>query len=416
MDGTFLVLQSLGIAMGLGLLVGLQREYSDNPTAGIRTFPLITLLGAIGGLLTPQVGGWIVAAGMLSLAIIVLGIHVLKAKAEPHDLGITTEVAILLMFAVGVMTTLGQTTAAVAVGGAVMVLLHFKEPLHGLVDRMGAKDLKAITQLVLISLVILPVLPNRAYGPFDVLNPRQIWWMAVLIVGISLGAYVAYKIVGARGGSLVQAVLGGLISSTATTVAAARQSKGSGGAASAWLPATIIVIAAALSLARVIGLTVVFVPSHWRAMLLPLSIVLGVWVVLSAGMWLLSRRSKGELPDHENPAELKTALVFAGLYAVILFAVAAAKHYLGNRGLFIVAGVSGATDMDAITISAARIAEQGQIAAKVAWQVILIAMISNTVFKFGSVMLLGSRALWAIVGVVFAIAVAAAGVVLAVMN
>lgn len=411
MENTIHALQGLGIAAGLGLLVGLQREYSDNPTAGIRTFPLITLLGAIGGLLTPELGGWLIGAGMLSLALVVLGIHVLKVKTDPHDLGITTEVAILLMFAVGAMTTLGQTTAAVAVGGAVMVLLHSKESLHRLVDRMGAKDLKAITQLVLISLVILPILPNRTYGPFDVLNPRQIWWMAVLIVGISLGAYVAYKIVGARGGSLVQAFLGGLISSTATTVAAARQSKGSD--ESPWLAATIIILAAAVSIARIIGLTVVFVPSHWRTLLLPLSLVFGVWAVLGVAAWLKSRKYEARLPDHDNPAELKTALVFAGLYAVILFAVAAAKHYLGNKGLFIVAGVSGTTDMDAITISTARIAEQGQVAAKVAWQVIVIALMSNSVFKLGSVVLLGSRQLAVIVGVIFAIGLAASGIILA---
>ena len=123
MDAT-LVLQNLGIAVGLGLLVGLQREYADNRTAGIRTFALITLLGAIAGLLTPIAGGWIVGAGLLSLALLLYGVNKLQAQQPEIDVGLTTEVAVLLMFVVGAMVMLGFRAPAIAVGGVVVVLLQ----------------------------------------------------------------------------------------------------------------------------------------------------------------------------------------------------------------------------------------------------------------------------------------------------
>lgn len=410
---TALILQNLGVAVGLGLLVGLQREYTDNPTAGIRTFALITLLGALAGILHAIAGPWVIAAGLASLAALVYGANLIKGHDGRAGLGMTTSVSILVMYVVGVMTMLELRSVAVVVAGGVMVLLQSKHTLHTLVDRLGEKDIRAIMQLVLIALVILPILPDRTYGPFDVLNPKQIWLMAVLIVGISLGAYVAYKAVGPRGGSLVHAVLGGLISSTATTVSAARQSVVSKN--DAWTATMIIVVAAAISLARVMGLVAAFAPSHYRPIFLPLSIILFVWVALGVVGWIRSRNSELTPDEHTNPANLRTGFVFAALYAVILFAVAAAKHYLGNRGLFIVAGVSGLTDLDAITISTARITELGEVAAGITWKVILIAMMSNTVFKLGTVAALGSKKLLLRVGVFFAVALVASGVVLGVM-
>lgn len=190
------ILRELAIAIGLGLLVGLQREWADKKVAGIRTFPLITLLGALCGLLMQQTGApWAVAAGLVAMAVL-FWIGAGAQAAQPS--GVTTEVAGLVMFVVGALVVNGMAAIALVTTGVVSVLLHWKRPLHALVDRIGEDDLRAIVQLILIGMVILPILPDRAYGPYDVVNPFRIWLMVVLIVGISLAAYVAYRLLGSR--------------------------------------------------------------------------------------------------------------------------------------------------------------------------------------------------------------------------
>src|SRR5579864_565363 len=208
---------SLGISLGLGLLVGLQREQVATQLAGLRTFALITVLGTICGLLAANFGGWVIAAGFLALTGALMTGHVAELKGEKTESGVTTEIAALAMFGVGAYIVVGYREVAIALGGGIAVLLHFKGQLHGIAARLG-EDSKAIMQFALISMVILPILPNRTYGPFNVLNPRQIWLMVVLIVGIGLGGYITYKFFGAKAGLLLAALLGGVISSTATTV------------------------------------------------------------------------------------------------------------------------------------------------------------------------------------------------------
>jgi uncharacterized membrane protein (DUF4010 family) len=214
--------QRLGIALGLGLIVGLQRERSGSPLGGFRTFPLVTLLGGLSGLLGGTSGGWVVAAAWLSLAVVIAVGHVENPQEKG---GITTEIAMLLMFAVGAYCLSGHVAVATAVGGTVAVLLHLKPQMHSLAKRLADPDFQAIMQFVLITFVFLPILPDKGYGPFDVLNPFKIGLMVVLIVGISLGGYIIYKLLGANAGTLAGGVLGGLISSTATTVSYSRRTQ-----------------------------------------------------------------------------------------------------------------------------------------------------------------------------------------------
>jgi uncharacterized membrane protein (DUF4010 family) len=194
-------LVKLGIALAIGLLVGLQRERAASQVAGVRTFPLITLFGAVTALAATTLGAWVVSAGMLALAAMLVVANVAKMRRDDIDPGLTTEVAALLMYAVGAYLVAGRTAAAVVVGGAVVLLLHLKQPLHRFVRAMGDRDVTAIMQFALITFVILPVLPDKSYGPFGVLNPHRIWWMVVLIVVISLGGYVAYKLLGVLAGA-----------------------------------------------------------------------------------------------------------------------------------------------------------------------------------------------------------------------
>lgn len=215
----------LAVALGLGLLVGLQRERVDSAIAGIRTFSLITLLGAVAAYLGQAFGGWVIAVGLLAVAILVVSGNLVRLKDGTAEAGQTTEFTALLMYGVGALVVIGPMPFAVVLAGAVAVLLHLREPLHRFVGRIGEEDLKAIMQFVLIALVILPVLPDQPMGPYQVLNPYQIWWMVVLIVGLSLAGYVAFKLFGARAGAVLGGVLGGVISSTATTVTYARRSR-----------------------------------------------------------------------------------------------------------------------------------------------------------------------------------------------
>ena len=168
------IFKQLGIALGLGLLVGLQRERAEARLAGVRTFPLITILGSVCAMLAQSLGGWVIATSFIALAgmIIIGDILTIRDSQAPH--GLTTEIAMLVMFAVGAYLVVGHEEVAIAVGGSVAVLLQFKGQLHGFAARLGDTDIKAIMQFALISLVILPVLPNQTYGPFAVLNPRQI--------------------------------------------------------------------------------------------------------------------------------------------------------------------------------------------------------------------------------------------------
>jgi len=270
----------------------------------------------------------------------------------------------------------------------------------------------AIMQFALITLVILPILPDRTYGPYGVLNPREVWWMVVLIVSINLAGYVAAKLLGTRSGALLGGVLGGLISSTATTISYARRSHATGTAAKespaqAGLAALVIVVASTVSFARVLVEVAVVAPSQLAAMAAPLGAMVGCMLVLSAAAWLLGRGDAPQsLPIRGNPAELKPALVFGALYALVIVAVAFAKSQFGTAGLYPVAVISGMTDMDAITLSTSNLAAQGRLEPQTGWRLILLAALANIVFKAACACILGSPALRMRIVVLFGLALA----------
>jgi uncharacterized membrane protein (DUF4010 family) len=400
----------LAVALGLGLLVGLQRERMDSAIAGIRTFALITLFGAVAAHLGQTFGGWVVAAGLVvSAAFVVSGNLARLAKGEA-DPGQTTEFAAVLMYGVGAWVVVGGMPVAVALGGTVAVLLHLKEPLHRFVGKIGEGDLKAIMQFVVIALVILPILPDRTFGPYGVLNPFQIWWMVVLIVGLSLAGYVAFKLFGANAGAILSGVLGGLISSTATTVTYARRTKEDPGTSR--LAALIVMIASTVVFVRLLVEIAVVARDRFLDLAPPIAAMLGVAAALSAVLWLGARRDPCAPPEAANPAELKSALVFGLIYAAVLLAVAFARAYFGRTGLFTVAALSGLTDMDAITLSTARLVREGGVDPGTGWRAILLAALSNLVLKAGVVAVLGSRQLLGRIVLPFGVALVGGGLIL----
>jgi uncharacterized membrane protein (DUF4010 family) len=384
-------LTNLAIALGLGLVVGLQREWAEEEIAGARTFALITLLGALSSMLAQELGGWIVAVALVTVAAALLMGNLVQMHADQATPGMTTEVAGLAMFGVGALLPLGHTAVAVVAGGVVALLLQWKQPLHAFVRKLSQQDIQAAMRLVLIGLVILPILPDRGFGPYEVLNPYQIWLMVVLIVGISLAAHLAHLFLGEREGTVLGGVLGGLISSTATTVSYARRTRAQPQISG--VAAVVIVIASTVVIGRVLLEVAVVAPDLLAATAPPL-IALGLFmVVLSFGAFRFMSRELSERPDRGSPSNLRAAIVFGLLYGAILFAVAAAKEQFGDAGLYAVAAMSGLVDVDAITLSSAHMMKEGRIGVDIGWRLILVGVVSNLAFKAGAVALLGSAIL-----------------------
>jgi len=400
-----LVLQKVAIAAGLGLLVGLQRERVQVQIAAFRTFTIIPVLGCLCGFLVAPLGPWLALVGLAAL----VAYFILGNLMMPKDLaapGITTEISAVLMFVCGLWLALGSPTVPVVVTGALVLLLSLKKPMHDLAGRIGESDFKAILQFVLIALVILPVLPNKALGPYQVLNPREIWLMVVLIVTISLFGYVLAKAFGSRAGTLLGGILGGIISSTATTVSYARRAKSAPNDAGANATVLVIMVASTIAFARFMVLVAAFAPHQASHLLPPLIAMAGVMAILTGALLPGLRKAPPPLAVTGSPSELKTALVFGGLYAVVIFLVAAANTHLGTGALYLISVISGTTDMDAITLSTARLMDKGQLSPELGWRLILIASLSNIAFKGLIAAVLGSRALAWRVAIAFTLAIA----------
>jgi len=399
------ILIKLGVALGLGLLVGLQRERNESSLAGIRTFPVITMLGSLLALVQADTGGWLLPAGLLSIVLLMVVGKYLNHLRGDSNRGLTTEVAMLFMFGIGCFLVQGSMAVAVVLVGILVVLLQLKVELHAMVRKIGDKDFRAMMTFVLIAFVILPILPNQAYGPFQAFNPYKIWLLVVLIVGISLAGYILYKIFGARSGSLLSGVLGGLISSTATTVSYARKTRIN--PENAPMATLVILIASTVVFARVLFLVGLVSRQYFMIALGPFAVIAGVMLVLGIVAWLHARRLLIEMPEPANPSELKSALVFGALFALVLVAVAAAKAYLGTGGLYLISVISGLTDMDAITVSTSQMVVSEQISPGLWWRLILAAAASNLVFKGLMAGFLGGFTRFKTLQISFLIAVAA---------
>ncbi|MBX3357745.1 MAG: MgtC/SapB family protein [Phycisphaeraceae bacterium] len=401
---------NLLISLGLGLLIGMQRERTKPRLGGIRTFALIAIFGSLCAMLTSLTGGWAVAAGLLGVTATAAIGNLFALREGRGSPGVTTEIAMLATFGVGALVPSGHREVAIAIGAGIAILLNAKPVLHGVVAKLGDQDVRAIMQFALITLIILPVLPNETFGPFDVLNPHNIWLMVVLVVGMSLGGYLVYRFIGETAGLPLAGILGGLISSTATTVSYSRRAAENPKAVPAAV--AIIMIAGTVVYGRVLVEIGVTAPSLLPHAAGPVLTVALTSVILAVVAWRRTRNGTDGLGDQKNPTELKSALVFGGIYAAVLLAVAAAKHTLGDKGLYAVALVSGLTDMDAITLSSSRLVSEGQIEPGTAWRAIILAAASNNVFKTGVVGALGGWRLLKPVATLVAIKLAVVAAVL----
>lgn len=354
---------SLLIATLLGLLVGLERERKRQDRgsifAGIRTFPLIALFGALSALLQPLVGAAVVPLGLLALGTLLALSYWRTSQGD--KVGGTTEVAALVTFGLGVTAGLGFYVTALA--GAVIAtgVLSLRTELHALAGRLTSEDLYAVVRFAAVSLVVLPLVPDAAYGPWGVLNPRTIWLLVVLISGVSFVGYVATQLFGTQRGLLFSGVVGGLASSTAVTLSFSGRSRelqaqaepGDGGSG-ATLLATGVLLATNMTLVRLLVYLSVIKPALVTAVLPPFA---GLSAVTLLGAGLLYRRGRSQtaqLPALENPFRLRPALTFALLYAAVALAARAAQELLGPEGLYAAGVLGGLTQLDAITLSVAQ--------------------------------------------------------------
>lgn len=375
-------------SIGIGFLVGLERERHEIKIAGVRTFTLIALAGALGGYISTLANLAYVPWVMLLFIAVSLLIAQYKSLAPEPDT--TSVLAALITFLLGYILWLDSLLPA-ALAIAMTAVLYFREELRALPRRLSRQDIISFFQFTAIAFILLPILPNETYGPYEVFNPYQVGWLVMLISGISLLGYLALRMLRGKPGLIVVGLLGGLISTTATTLVYARYSKNNSHFSNS--AATIILLSHLMLFIRV-GIVVAVVEITMLRTMLP-------WILggLLAGvicLVLLLRSSEAEtqsLPELEvsNPTELKTALGFALGFSVVLLLSAWMNDLFQSTGGYIVAFVSGLTDVDAITIANLKLFALGSIAEQVAVNAVVIAFIANLIFKLGIVFTLGDR-------------------------
>jgi uncharacterized membrane protein (DUF4010 family) len=370
-------------ALAIGLLIGIERGWSGRQeeegvrVAGLRTFSLIGLLGGVCALVAEVLGVWFLAAAFFAVAIMIVVGHILEAR-ESGDLGTTTAFSMMLTFALASWAALGYYNIALGASVVAVALLGMKPVLHTWLRNIETAEIYAGIKLLIISVILLPLLPNRGFGPWEALNPYWIWLMVVLICGISFVGYFAIKYIGNRLGTLVTSITGGLASSTAVTLSLSQFARHypvkklfMGG----------VMIASSIMFIRVLVEVAVVNPQLLPLLWAPVAVMF--FCVLGGGYWLWRTGSFKEVePDLklDNPFKLTMALKFGFLLAVIMFLSAAMLEWYGDQGIYILAIISGLMDVDAITLSLSRLALD-DLSHDVAVMGIVLAAVANTIIK-----------------------------------
>jgi uncharacterized membrane protein (DUF4010 family) len=388
-------IRDFATALLIGALIGVEREKrkgdGEPGIGGLRTFILVALVGAIAGYLSAGDGiPWLLVGTIVAVTGLVLAGYWLVGSSEPGSYGLTTELAAITVCLLGAMTMLGHREMAIGLGVVTAAVLAYKQPLHGLVAKLGWDDVFAGVRLLIATFIILPLLPDRTLDPWDALNPYKLWLLVILISSLSLLGYVATRWLGAGRGTVLTGITGGLVSSTAVTLSFARRGGEEPQAASAL--ACGILLAWAVMFGRVLVMVLVVNRALLEPMLLPFGLM-GAIALTAA--WLLYRRG-GQAADSrevplKNPFSLTAAAKFAILFAAVLLLVKLSQLYLPDSGVYLLALLAGLTDVDAITLSMAEYAKAN--AVETATTALVIAALSNTVVKAGMVAAVGGQAL-----------------------
>ena len=406
----------LGAAIAIGFLIGFERGWRkrEDPegsrTAGLRTFTLIGLVGGVAGYFArtsgDALGVLVIGAGFLAVAALAVAMYLTASRAH-GNIGATTEFAALVAYGLGALAGHGEIVLALAAALVTVALLDTKAPLHGLLQRIQHDELRAAIKLLLVSAVLLPILPDRGFGPGGVLNPHKLWWIVVLVAGLSLAGHFARRFAGAGTGPVLTGLAGGLISSTAVSVSAARLSTHPRAAAP---QAAALGAAQAVMCLRIVVVAGVLNPDI-VPLLLPALGAAAAAALLGAMLFVrgAARRPGGEGDEARAPPkapdDLGAAIVFAAILAGVMLAAYYARIWFGVTGFYATAALAGLVDVDAITVTAATLADTPAGAVVAA---ILIAAAVNTLVKIAIAFALGTRAFGGRVAALIA-AVLAAG-------
>lgn len=396
-DLTFI--QHLAYALAIGALVGIEREkhriLNLSSLGGVRTFMLLALLGAVSTWLGQTLQHiWLEPAVFLMVALLILAAYLRKQREEPVATGLTTELSALLVFLLGGAVMHGFAEIAVALAIATSAILAFKQPLHGLVDKIGNDDLFAGLKLLIATFIVLPLLPDHALDPWQAFNPYKIWLLVILISLLSLIGYIATRLLGPARGTAVAGIAGGLVSSTAVSLSFARLSQQSQqhDQQDDALACGILLAWTVMSVRVLLMVGIVYLPLFYQ--LWP-SISAMALVTLALSGYFFRRAPQlqaNTASSVSNPFSLWAATQFGLMFALVLLVVKLTEHFAPAEGLYLVAAIAGTTDVDAITLSMAQYAQQAglvQIAAKA----LIIAVLSNTLVKTVMVSTLGSPGL-----------------------
>lgn len=397
MTADLTIFRLLGEALALGLLVGAERYRGRDPgerkSAGVRTFAIFCLLGALCGIFATA--AITVATFAAVAALVLLGYH----RSPAGSLGLTTEVAALLIFWLGYLLSVDEA-AAISLGIVVTIFLASKRSLHRFVrEQISESEFEATLKFLAVVLVIYPVLPDRAMGPYGFFSPRQLWGFVILVSTISYAGYFLIRWLGNRRGLLISSLAGGVVSTTAVTMSLAQRSRDAPEASR--LMGTAAVLANAVQAPRLLLLLWVVNRDLARALAIPL---VGMALVGFAGAWLLSRATgKAEVAfPLENPYSVRPALKFGLYFLAILLVVQLARQWLGEQGVLIASGISGTGSVSAVVLSVSELFDQGSLSPIVARRAVVVAIATNALSKLVLTLIHGTRrmAFWLAGGLV----------------
>lgn len=392
------LLASLAVGLVIGIERGwIQRQRGDGErVAGLRTFSLVGMLGGVLALFPEPLMAWALVGTVLSLALL-LALAWRETARKSGDLSITTAVALLLTLMLGAAAMHGHVAIALAAAVVAAVMLDLKSTLHHWLRLIEHRELAAALQMLVLSVVILPNLPDTGFGPYQALNPYQLWWAVVLIAGISLAGHFAMRIVGYKRGLFLTGVLGGLASSTAATLSLARLARaepGLSGIAGAGALAS-----CAIMYFRIFILLLAIEPVLLKS--IGAALLAAGGAMLLTGLWhwrLANKQSQPGAPGAPLASfDLSTALVFGAFLGAMAVVVPAAKTWLGNEGVYMAAALSGLLDVDAIVISLARIHHAGGISETIAVLSLCLAVLTNMATKAAMAWMAGGHAIGRVV-------------------
>ncbi len=385
--------QHLLVTAAIGLIIGLEREFNTHGerahVGGIRTFTLAAMLGYLSGTVAANSVLWVIPFTILGFFLLLSVIYYYQVRQERY--GLTSELSMLSTLLLGILVSQGYVQESLAVVVVMTALLSVKEQVHGIVKKITEEEMFAFIKFTVLALLILPILPDKSFGPEGLINSLELGWLVIIVLSISFTGYLLLKFVGQRG-ILLTAIIGGLLSSTMVTWVFSERSREKPELSASYEAG--IILASSVMFIRAFALAAVFYQPVARLLVIPLSVLLVLNLLTAYRVYRLQQHN-GETPSLNpgNPLDIRNAVVFTLIYTGITFGMYYARQWSGQVGVYLSGAISGIADIDAITISSAKWASADTEQTGFAASVIILAILSNTVFKAVLSYIRGSEAL-----------------------